>query len=110
MNRRQWIGSTGAAIAAGAWTDPAPAGSQVKSPEGAGKMKLDLSEFQPKSMLHVPETKVSRGPFSGDRCPYAPVVPVKIGELVWASERKWSFSLRPTRSCRSWIARTFESW
>jgi len=63
MNRRQWIGSTGAAIAAGAWTDPAPAGSQVKSPEGAGKMKLDLSEFQPKSMLHVPETKVSRGRF-----------------------------------------------
>ena len=41
----------------------APAGWQVKSPEGAGKMRLDLSEFQPKSMLHVPETKVSRARF-----------------------------------------------
>jgi predicted TIM-barrel fold metal-dependent hydrolase len=33
---------------------------QVKSPADARKMKLELSEFQPKSMLHVPERKVSR--------------------------------------------------
>src|SRR5262249_20678032 len=32
--------------------------------EGAGKMKLDLSEFQPKSMLHVPEMKVARARYS----------------------------------------------
>jgi len=31
--------------------------------EGSGKMRLDLSEFQPKSMLHVPETKVSRSKY-----------------------------------------------
>jgi len=34
--------------------------SQLKSPDGSGKMKLDLADFQPKSMLHVPETKVPR--------------------------------------------------
>jgi predicted TIM-barrel fold metal-dependent hydrolase len=34
--------------------------AQLKSPEGAGKSKLDLADFQPKSMLHVPETKVPR--------------------------------------------------
>ena len=63
INRRQWLGSAGAAIAAGAFAEAAPINAQVKSPEGAGKMKLDLSEFQPKSMLHVPETKVSRARF-----------------------------------------------
>jgi len=63
INRRQWLGSAGAAIAAGAFAEAAPVNAQVKSPEGAGKMKLDLSEFQPKSMLHVPETKVSRARF-----------------------------------------------
>jgi predicted TIM-barrel fold metal-dependent hydrolase len=35
-------------------------GAQVKSPEGASKMKLELSEFQPKSMLHTAESKVPR--------------------------------------------------
>jgi len=47
-------------MAAGALTEGASGFAQVRSPEGAGKMKLDLAEFQPKSMLHVPETKVSR--------------------------------------------------
>src|SRR5262244_932036 len=63
MNRRQWLGSVGAATASGALTEAAPGLAQVKSPEGAGKMKLELSEFQPKSMLHVPETKVGRARF-----------------------------------------------
>src|SRR6266404_7936583 len=35
-------------------------GAQVKSPEGAGKMKLELSDFQPKSMLHTAESRVPR--------------------------------------------------
>jgi len=47
-------------MATGALTEGASGFAQVKSPEGAGKMKLDLAEFQPKSMLHAPETKVSR--------------------------------------------------
>jgi len=63
INRRQWLGSAGAAIAAGTFAEAAPSNAQIKSPAGAGKMKLDLSEFQPKSMLHVPESKVSRARF-----------------------------------------------
>jgi len=59
-NRRLWLGRVGAAVAAGALTEAVPGCAQIKSPEGAGKRKLDLSEFQPKSMLHVPETKVTR--------------------------------------------------
>jgi predicted TIM-barrel fold metal-dependent hydrolase len=58
INRRRWLETVAAASAASAL--PLPAWGQVKSPEGAGKMKLELSEFQPKSMLHVPETKVPR--------------------------------------------------
>src|SRR5262245_7738514 len=53
----------GAALAAGALADAAPVSAQVRSPDGAGKMRLELSEFQPKSMLHVPETKVARARF-----------------------------------------------
>jgi predicted TIM-barrel fold metal-dependent hydrolase len=59
MDRRRWLESMGLFVAAGAF--PAPISSaQLKSPEGSGKMKLDLADFQPKSMLHVPETKVPR--------------------------------------------------
>ena len=58
MNRRRWLETVAAAAAAGAV--PAARGMQVKSPEGAGQRKLELSEFQPKSMLHVPESKVAR--------------------------------------------------
>jgi predicted TIM-barrel fold metal-dependent hydrolase len=63
FNRRQWLGSLGAGVAAAALTEAGPSFAQVKSPEGAGKMRLDLSQFQPKSMLHVPETKVTRARF-----------------------------------------------
>ena len=58
MNRRRWLGTVVAAGVAGAL--PADRGVQVKSPEGAGKRKLELSEFQPKSMLHVKVSKVPR--------------------------------------------------
>src|SRR5215813_9109415 len=61
-NRRRWLESVGLLTAASAIHAPR-ANSQLKSPEGAGKMKLELSEFQPKSMLHVPETKVPRSKF-----------------------------------------------
>lgn len=59
MNRRRWLETMGMAAGASALCLP-EAAAQVKSPEGAGKMKLELSEFQPKSMLHVPESKVPR--------------------------------------------------
>jgi predicted TIM-barrel fold metal-dependent hydrolase len=59
MDRRRWLESMGLLVAAGAL--PVPAHSwQLKSPEGSGKRKLELADFQPKSMLHVPESKVPR--------------------------------------------------
>src|ERR1700756_2679570 len=59
INRRRWLESMGLFVAAGAFPSPINS-SQLKSPEGSGKMKLELADFQPKSMLHVPETKVTR--------------------------------------------------
>src|ERR1700722_5033310 len=59
MDRRRWLESMGLFVAAGALSSPVN-GFQLKSPEGSGKMKLELADFQPKSMLHVPETKVPR--------------------------------------------------
>jgi predicted TIM-barrel fold metal-dependent hydrolase len=61
LNRRRWLESLGTAAVASALPSPAfSAATQLKSPEGAGKMKLDLADFRPKSMLHVPETKVPK--------------------------------------------------
>jgi predicted TIM-barrel fold metal-dependent hydrolase len=59
LNRRRWLESLGTAAVASALPSPAFS-AQLKSPEGAGKMKLDLSDFRPKSMLHVPGTKVEK--------------------------------------------------
>jgi len=59
MGRRRWLENLGLFVIAGGL--PSPHGSgQLKSPQGAGKMKLELADFQPKSMLHVPESKVPR--------------------------------------------------
>ena len=58
IGRRRWIESVGWLAVAGAL--PSPDVMQLKSPEGSGKRKLELADFQPKSMLHVPETRVSR--------------------------------------------------
>ena len=62
MKRRQWLGSIGIATLGSALPKASLAG-QLKSPEGSGKKRLDLSEFQPKSMLHVPETRVPRSKY-----------------------------------------------
>jgi predicted TIM-barrel fold metal-dependent hydrolase len=59
LNRRRWLEILGAAAVASALPSPAFS-AQLKSPEGAGKGKLDLSDFHPKSVLHVPETKVEK--------------------------------------------------
>ncbi|MFN8009247.1 MAG: hypothetical protein U0V70_19905, partial [Terriglobia bacterium] len=59
FTRRKWLGGVGAAFlmsgASPKGSRAAPAQSKPK-----GKSSLDLSEFKPKSMLHVPETKLSR--------------------------------------------------
>jgi len=59
IGRRRWIESVGWLAVAGALPSPGEA-TQLKSPAGSGQMKLELADFQPKSMLHVPETRVSR--------------------------------------------------
>jgi predicted TIM-barrel fold metal-dependent hydrolase len=59
MGRREWLESMGILVVAGALRAPAQS-SQLTIPNRPEKMKLDLSDFQPKSMLHVPETKVPR--------------------------------------------------
>jgi predicted TIM-barrel fold metal-dependent hydrolase len=59
MDRRRWLENMGLFVVAGA-VPSRISGSQLKSPEGSGKLKLELADFQPKSMLHVPETKVPR--------------------------------------------------
>ncbi len=53
QNRRQWLGALGLGAVAGALPETAEAQAQPRR----GK-PLDISEYQPKSMLHVRETKV----------------------------------------------------
>jgi predicted TIM-barrel fold metal-dependent hydrolase len=61
LNRRRWLESLGTVAVASALPSSAlSAGAQLKSPEGSGKMKLDLADFRPKSMLHAPETKIEK--------------------------------------------------
>ena len=63
LNRRQWMGSMGAAFLAGTGKSPGTSGPGSDAESSPGKMHLELSDFQPKSMLHVPETKVPRARF-----------------------------------------------
>ena len=65
-SRRQWLrGAVAAMVGSHAAASRAP----VVAEPGTGKSEekhripLDLNEFQPKSMLHVPETKVARSKF-----------------------------------------------
>ena len=58
IGRRRWLGSLGMLFAAS--RIPVTSKSlQPSSPHSAGK-PLQLADFQPRSMLHVPETKVPR--------------------------------------------------
>ena len=61
INRRQWLNRVGAAgVAAMAGTGS----SAMSKPQQPVKQeRLELADFQPKSMLHVPETKVMRSRF-----------------------------------------------
>jgi predicted TIM-barrel fold metal-dependent hydrolase len=63
INRRQWLAGLGlAVVGAGATGGLAQTGKNA--PEEAGKKNaLALENYQPKSMLHVPETKVARSRF-----------------------------------------------
>lgn len=62
FTRREWLGGAAATFAAArsARSNTAAAPAKKEEKKAQGKRPLDLSEFQPKSMLHVPETKVAR--------------------------------------------------
>lgn len=63
VSRRRWLGGLGAGMVAG--VDVAH-GSRVDAAAGAtpGEGTLALKDFAPRSMLHVPETKVPRARFA----------------------------------------------
>ena len=84
LNRRRWIEGIGAAFLAGRTLPRALARGGDGDANRAGKMSLELSKFQPKSMLHVPETKVTRSRF--------PVIDVHT-HLSWGAESKDGVSL-----------------
>src|SRR6266850_1070168 len=58
IGRRRWLGSLGALFAASR-VPTTPVTSRAFTPESVG-MPLQLADFEPRSMLHVPETKVPR--------------------------------------------------
>jgi len=65
-NRRQWLrGAVAVMVGSRAVTSPGRtlAGPGLGKPVEKHFTPLDLGEFRPKSMLHVPETKVSRAKF-----------------------------------------------
>jgi predicted TIM-barrel fold metal-dependent hydrolase len=78
VNRRQWLAGAGAALVAAGSGTFLPSESAAED-EPKGKMHLELSDFQPKSMLHVPQTKVSRSRF--------PVIDVHT-HLSWQASHK----------------------
>jgi len=64
LSRRRWLGSLGVLFAAGklpplSWAREAANKAAAKSPG----QPLQLVDFRPKSMLHVPETKVPRAKY-----------------------------------------------
>jgi len=77
VNRRQWLTRTGATLlAAGSET---ALSSDLAAQEPQSETRLELRDFQPKSMLHVAQTKVSRSRF--------PVIDVHT-HLSWQASRK----------------------
>ena len=60
MNRRQWLGGVGASLVAARGARVRASGEVATPDAPKGKMPLDLSDYQPKSMLHVAENKVPR--------------------------------------------------
>ena len=57
MNRREWLTLGAASLAVGG------AGEAQQAPAQASNQVLPLEQYQPKSMLHVPETHVPRARF-----------------------------------------------
>lgn len=85
FNRRQWLGKIGAGAAAAASLS---SGSAYQN-KSAGRKPLDIAEYQPKSMLHVPETKVARAKY--------PVIDVHT-HLSWSKKATNGVSLSGERN------------
>jgi len=79
VTRRQWLGVLGTAAMAKTLTPATAARGLGKQDKPKGNMPLDLKDFQPKSMLHVPETKVPRSRF--------PVIDIHT-HLCWIAASK----------------------
>ena len=58
MNRREWLAAVAATTVAGV-----PGGAERDAQTARTAAPLDLKDFQPRSMLHVPETQVMRARF-----------------------------------------------
>ncbi|HMI53428.1 MAG TPA: amidohydrolase family protein [Candidatus Saccharimonadales bacterium] len=65
LSRRRWLGSLGVLFAAGKLPSLSWASASARKAVGAAApgQPLQLVDFQPKSMLHVPETKVPRSKY-----------------------------------------------
>lgn len=78
MNRREWLGGVGAGLMAlPAWQARAADTSPKEEPPE--KQHLDLSDYEPRSMLKVPETRVARSRF--------PVIDIHT-HLSWSATSK----------------------
>ncbi|MBZ5624453.1 MAG: amidohydrolase family protein [Acidobacteriia bacterium] len=82
-NRRQWLGALGAGAAAGAF--PQNVAAQGEAPKAG---PLDISDYQPKSMLRIKETKVARSRY--------PVIDVH-SHLSWTRKSQNGVSLAGER-------------
>jgi predicted TIM-barrel fold metal-dependent hydrolase len=58
--RRYWLQSLAGIFVAGRFPRPATASTSLPSALNSTSQSLPLAEFEPRSMLHVPETKVPR--------------------------------------------------
>jgi predicted TIM-barrel fold metal-dependent hydrolase len=65
MNRRQWLSAVGAALTVPATSTTSRTASAAgqQPARGPSPMPLDLKDFQPRSMLKVPATRVPRARF-----------------------------------------------
>jgi predicted TIM-barrel fold metal-dependent hydrolase len=79
FTRRKWLGVLGTAAMAKTIASATGAEGVGRQERPKGNMPLDLKDFQPKSMLHVPETKVLRSRF--------PVIDIHT-HLCWIATSK----------------------
>jgi predicted TIM-barrel fold metal-dependent hydrolase len=79
LNRREWLGRLAAGAAGLALPARRGAASTQESPRPGAACPLALKDFEPKSMLHVPETKVARARY--------PVIDVHA-HLSWSGAGK----------------------